>query len=90
MLWQFIKLVWYQTFLCLFSFIHFQSEEEVDKAAQMYNDYDFKGSRLRVQGSNLGGSRSVLMKTLAKISYFHIIGLFYKGIFLHRSLSYSK
>ncbi|XP_066929769.1 uncharacterized protein [Clytia hemisphaerica] len=35
-------------------FVHFQSEEEVDKAAQMYHDYDFKGSRLRVEGS--GGS----------------------------------
>ena len=50
-----------------FSFIHFQSEEEVDKAAQMYNDYDFKGSRLIVQGSALGGARLVYIFNIKNI-----------------------
>lgn len=39
-------------------FVHFETDDEVNKAAQMFHDYEFNGSRLRVMdiNGNPGGS----------------------------------
>jgi len=40
-------------------FVHYGTQQEVDKAVSLYNDYEFNGSKLRVMSaSNTGGSSS--------------------------------
>ena len=33
-------------------FVNYNSQEEVDKAISLYNDYEFNGSKLRVMSGN--------------------------------------
>ena len=48
MLWGEIK----KLLFFLLSFINYNSQEEVDKAISLYNDYEFNGSKLRVMSGN--------------------------------------